>query len=108
MTRRKLPRSHSIGLMKATGLLSPISPAAPDGPRTFQAQLADSLASAGSVIARRWLDRVVALNAVDPNRVFPTRELLDHVPELIEGIAASLRPVNEGGVEVASNPAILA
>lgn len=94
--------------MKMTGHLSPIAPSMPDAPPTFQARLADSLASAGSVIARRWLDRVVALNAVDPNRVFPTRELLDHVPELIEGIAASLRPVTEGGVEVASNPAILA
>src|SRR5687768_4141713 len=59
--------------LKAPDLLSPLSPPAPDAPRTFQAQLADSLASAGSVIARRWLDRVVALNAVDPNRVFPTR-----------------------------------
>jgi signal transduction histidine kinase len=75
---------------------------------SFQSRLAERMTEAGNELARRWLDRVVALNVVDPEHVFPTRELLDHIPELIAGIAASLRPVSDGGVEVASNPAIMA
>jgi signal transduction histidine kinase len=38
-------------------------------------------------LAERWLDRISARVALDPNRVFPTDDLLDHVPLLIEGIA---------------------
>lgn len=38
-------------------------------------------------LTRRWLDRIVARVQVDPYRVFPTEELLNHVPLLIHGIA---------------------
>jgi hypothetical protein len=38
-------------------------------------------------ITRRWLDRISARVRLDPNRIFPTDELLDHVPILILGIA---------------------
>lgn len=38
-------------------------------------------------LTRRWLDRIAARVALDPNRVFPTDELLDHVPLLMTGIA---------------------
>ena len=38
-------------------------------------------------LTQRWLDRIVARVQVDPNRVFPTDDLLDHVPLLILGIA---------------------
>jgi signal transduction histidine kinase len=38
-------------------------------------------------LTRRWLDRIVARLAIDPNRVFPTDDLLDHVPLLMERIA---------------------
>jgi len=34
-----------------------------------------------------WLERISARVSIDPNRVFPTDELLDHVPLLIDGIA---------------------
>ena len=44
-----------------------------------------------------WLERIAARVSIDPNRVFPTEELLDHVPLLIEGVADYLedpeRPV---------------
>ncbi len=39
-------------------------------------------------LTQRWLDRIVARVQGDPNRVFPTDQLLDHVPLLIHGIAA--------------------
>ena len=38
-------------------------------------------------LVRRWLDRIVARVSVQPNRVFPSEDLLDHVPLMIEGIA---------------------
>jgi signal transduction histidine kinase len=38
-------------------------------------------------LAARWLDRIVARVSIEDARVFPTEELLDHVPALIEGIA---------------------
>jgi signal transduction histidine kinase len=39
-------------------------------------------------LTRRWLDRISARVALDTNRVFPTDDLLDHVPLLLDGIAA--------------------
>jgi signal transduction histidine kinase len=36
----------------------------------------------------RWLDRILARASLEPNRVFPTEELVDHVPLLLDGIAA--------------------
>jgi signal transduction histidine kinase len=38
-------------------------------------------------LTRRWLDRISARVRLDPNRIFPTDALLDHVPLLILGIA---------------------
>jgi len=35
----------------------------------------------------RWLERIIARVAIEPNRVFPTDELLNHVPILVDGIA---------------------
>jgi signal transduction histidine kinase len=52
--------------------------------------LASRLREAKVELTQRWLDRIVERVALDPNRVFPTDELLDHVPLLIVGIAAYL------------------
>jgi signal transduction histidine kinase len=38
-------------------------------------------------LVRRWLERISARVAISSKRVFPTDELLNHVPLLIEGIA---------------------
>ncbi|HEX9936620.1 MAG TPA: sensor histidine kinase [Longimicrobium sp.] len=38
-------------------------------------------------LTRRWLDRIAARVDLDPNKVFPTDELLDHVPLLMDKIA---------------------
>jgi len=61
-------------------------------------QLTDECPLAGTLAARlreakneltgQWLSRIVDRVAIDPNRIFPTDELLDHVPLLIEGVAA--------------------
>lgn len=49
--------------------------------------LARALRSSKEEIVARWLDRINARVSVDVDRIFPTEELLNHVPLLIEGIA---------------------
>jgi signal transduction histidine kinase len=49
--------------------------------------LAAALREAREKLVRRWLDRITARVTVHPNRIFPTNELLNHVPILIDGIA---------------------
>lgn len=49
--------------------------------------LAQRLRAARAELTTRWLERIVARVTVERNRVFPSNELLDHVPLLIDGIA---------------------
>ena len=49
--------------------------------------LAEQLRASRAELTQRWLDRIAARVAIEPNHVFPTDELLDHVPLLIDGIA---------------------
>jgi hypothetical protein len=56
-------------------------------PVELAATLSDSLRSAKQELVTRWLDRI----AISTKRVFPTHELLNHVPLLIEGIAGYLK-----------------
>jgi signal transduction histidine kinase len=49
--------------------------------------LAARLRHARDAIVHRWLERIVARVSIAPERVFPTEDLLDHVPLLIDGIA---------------------
>jgi signal transduction histidine kinase len=54
---------------------------------TLAKALADRMRSSSEDLTRRWLDRIGARVRLDPNRVFPTDALLDHMPLLILGIA---------------------
>ncbi|MGH7650360.1 MAG: sensor histidine kinase [Gemmatimonadaceae bacterium] len=49
--------------------------------------LADRMRESSHDLTQRWLDRISARVSLDPNRIFPTDALLDHVPLLILGIA---------------------
>lgn len=49
--------------------------------------LAQRLRSARRELTADWLERIVARVTTDPNRVFPTDQLLNHIPVLIDGIA---------------------
>ena len=49
--------------------------------------LAERLRDAKIELVRRWLDRITARVTTNPAHIFPSDELLDHVPLLIEGIA---------------------
>jgi len=54
---------------------------------TLAKALADKMRASSDELTRRWLDRISARVSLDPNRIFPTDALLDHVPLLILGIA---------------------
>src|SRR5262245_5139586 len=57
------------------------------------------------ILAGRWLSRLNELLTVEPNEVFPSEQLLDHIPALIGEIAAYLRaPANE---EIAANTVVI-
>lgn len=51
------------------------------------ATLAGRLRAERDALTTRWLERIAARVALDPQRVFPTDDLLDHVPLLLDGIA---------------------
>jgi signal transduction histidine kinase len=51
------------------------------------AVLAERLRDARDELTHRWLDRISARVTLDRNRIFPTEDLLDHIPLLVDGIA---------------------
>ncbi len=58
--------------------------------------LAERLRESRRELAARWLDRIAARVSLHANKIFPSNELLDHVPLLIQGVADYLQdPVNE-------------
>jgi signal transduction histidine kinase len=60
-------------------------------PVQLAATLADGLRSAKQELVTQWLDRISARVAISTKRVFPTHELLNHVPLLVEGVAGYLK-----------------
>jgi signal transduction histidine kinase len=59
-------------------------------------ELASRIRAARDDLTTRWLDRISARLPVEPGGVFPTEDLLDHVPLLLVGIADYLEnPVDE-------------
>ena len=51
------------------------------------ATLAERLRQSRDELTHRWLERITDRVRLHPNRVFPTEDLLDHVPILMLGIA---------------------
>ena len=63
--------------------------------------LAARLRDAKNEVTGLWLSRIVERVSIDPNRIFPTDELLDHVPLLIDGIAGYVEnPAAEVSVDM--------
>ena len=58
-----------------------------DAPPHAAQALAQRLRAERETLVRRWLDRIAARVALSPTRVFPTEDLLNHVPILIDGVA---------------------
>jgi signal transduction histidine kinase len=67
---------------------------------SLAAALAEQLRDQREALVHRWLARIAARVNIDPNDVFPTDALLDHVPLLIDGIADYLEhPEREIGTD---------
>lgn len=65
-------------------------------PCTLAPELARRMRQGREELTRRWLERIAARVDLEPNRVFPTDELLDHVPLLMDRIADYLQdPADE-------------
>lgn len=63
--------------------------------------LAERLRASKRELTAVWLQRISERVALDPIRVFPTDDLLDHVPLLIEGIAEYIKnPAAEIGTDM--------
>ena len=60
-------------------------------PLKLAGELADRLRAAKQELASQWLDRITARVAISKRRVFPTHELLNHIPLLIDGIASYVK-----------------
>src|SRR5688572_2175403 len=58
--------------------------------------LAARLRAEREELTRRWLDRIAARVSIDASRVFPSADLLNHVPLLIDGIAAYIENPADG------------
>src|SRR5262245_65321558 len=72
---------------------------------SFAGILSQRVADERLGLAGRWLDELKILLTVDTNEVFPSRQLLDHIPALIGEIAGYLRaPADE---EIAANAAVI-
>jgi signal transduction histidine kinase len=67
--------------------------------------LSTRLRGAREELTTRWLERISARVSIDANRVFPTQDLLNHVPLLIDGIAAFLEDPAE---EIAADIPVIA
>lgn len=76
------------------------------GANEYARVIAERLRAEAVVLARRWLERLDALLAVDRNEIFPTAELLDHIPQLVNEISEYL--VTPGIEEFAANTLVVA
>src|SRR2546423_13397572 len=63
----------------------------PKYPFELAAILSDRLRTAKQQLVTQWLHRITARVAISTRPLFPAHQLLNHVPLLIEGIAAYLR-----------------
>ena len=67
--------------------------------------LAGRLRAAREEMTARWLVRISQRASLDPNEVFPTDALLDHIPLLMDGIADYMENAAE---EISADDAVIA
>jgi signal transduction histidine kinase len=72
----------------------------------YAGMMSQRMAAARLTLAGQWLDRLHELLPVAFNDIFPSEQLLDHIPLLVAEMAAYLRaPAEE---EIAANAAVIA
>ena len=65
------------------------------------AALAERLREARDPMTQRWLERIAERVTLDPGQIFPSQDLLDHVPLLVDGIADYMEdPADEISADV--------
>jgi signal transduction histidine kinase len=57
----------------------------------FANAMAERISAEHVSLSARWLERLMGLLSLEPNEVFPTKELLDHIPTLIREVANYVR-----------------
>lgn len=67
--------------------------------------LAQRLRASRDTLVERWLERIAARVALRPNEIFPTEELLNHVPLLIDGVADY---IDRHEADIAGNAVVIA
>jgi len=67
--------------------------------------LASRLRDAAQDLTRQWLERINDRVSIVPNRIFPSEELLDHVPLLIDGVASY---IENPGAEISADAPVVA
>jgi len=72
---------------------------------SYSAILSERLAAGQRGLAQDWLARLIQLLPVDARDVFPSDKLLDHIPTIIEQIAAYIRAPEEH--EFAANTVVI-
>jgi len=60
-------------------------------PFELAAILSDRLRTAKQELVTQWLERITERVSIETRRIFPTHELLNHIPLLIEGVAGYLK-----------------
>jgi signal transduction histidine kinase len=71
----------------------------------YSSIVADAILAERYIIAARWLSRLNEILDVEPQQVFPSDQLLDHIPLLISEIAAYLRTPD--AEEIAANTSVI-
>lgn len=61
----------------------------------FASEIGRRLHEGRHALTARWLERIAARVAVPPQEIFPTNDLLDHMPLLIDGIAGFVEDASE-------------
>jgi signal transduction histidine kinase len=73
--------------------------------KDYASVIAERIAAERLALAGLWLGRLRGLLAVTANEVFPSHQLLDHIPSLVEEISGYLAaPADE---EIAANAAVM-
>jgi signal transduction histidine kinase len=67
--------------------------------------LASRLRNAREDLTTQWLERINERVSIEPDKIFPSDELLDHVPLLIDGIASY---IEHPGAEIAGDAPVVA
>jgi signal transduction histidine kinase len=73
---------------------------------SYREVFADRLLAERQALSARWLERLISILPVDGRDVFPGETLLDHIPALMEQIAAYVRAPEDA--EIGANAAVIA